>query len=118
MAKVLVIEDDGDLRFVYERALMEAGYDVTLAENMQAARDALQQMTPDVVFLDMGMPDGSGVEVIDFIHNNPRLKHSQIVVVTANERWEEQTESRNIQHFLVKPVTLHDIVMLANSLTR
>ncbi len=118
MAKVLVVEDDRDLLYIYHTALAQAGFEVETASSGSIAQAVLQRTTPDLVILDMMMPDGNGIEVIDYIRSCPHLAQTQVVVVTANDRWEAQTEQRNVEFFLVKPVTLSDLVALSKRLTQ
>lgn len=116
MTEVFVIEDDADLVYIYRTALAQAGYEVTMARSGSEAREALQQSTPDLVFLDMGMPDESGASLIRYMRSLPRFNNTRIVVVTATEGWEKQLNQDDITRFLVKPVTISELVHVANSL--
>lgn len=61
--RVLIVEDDEHFGPMLERALRDAGHDVTLAATLQAARAALHEDPPDVVIADYRLPDGSGADV-------------------------------------------------------
>ncbi|CAN5785857.1 hypothetical protein BH23GEM10_BH23GEM10_15740 [soil metagenome] len=60
---LLMIEDDPDDRAIYGDMLCYNGYDVVLAGNVAEGLRAAEQHRPDLVLLDMGLPDGSGLEV-------------------------------------------------------
>ena len=119
MVNVLVIEDDTDLLFLYQTALSQKGYKVVEARNMTVALELLADpdFVPDLVFLDMGMPDIPGTKAINFMRSDPRFEHTQIVVVTANEQYRDRVADKGISDFLVKPVTISDLVRLADKLT-
>lgn len=116
MADVLVVEDDKDLVYIYRTALAQAGHQVEMARNAQEALAVLQQATPDLVFLDMNMPDENGTRVIEYIHSNGRLRQTQIVVITADDQWRKRIKTGKIARFLVKPVRIADLISLARQL--
>ncbi|MBN1966911.1 MAG: response regulator [Anaerolineae bacterium] len=116
MANILVVEDDADLVYIYRTALAQAGYSITMAQSGREARAALDEAAPDLVYLDMSMPDQSGLDVIDYIHADDRFENTKIVVVTADESWRRRIPTSRIARFLVKPVSIHDLVSLAKTL--
>jgi CheY-like chemotaxis protein len=117
MAEVLVVEDDKDLVYIYRTALALAGHEVTMARSGGEARAHLEHQTPDLVFLDMNMPDESGAVLIKHIRGDSRFRNTSIVVVTANQLWRSQINEHDIQQFLVKPVSIENLVAVANKLT-
>ena len=118
MVKILIVEDDTDLLYLYRTALAQAGYEVQVAATGSAAHQSLQESVPDIVFLDMNMPDMHGLDLLDHMRQDGRYDNTQIVVITANEQWQASAKARNIQLFLVKPVTIRDLVAVAKRLTR
>lgn len=64
MAKILVVDDEIGIRELLREILCDEGYDVVLAENAQTARAARQAARPDLVLLDIWMPDTDGVTVL------------------------------------------------------
>lgn len=117
MTSVLVVEDDKDLVYIYRMALGQAGYQVTMARSGREARQALDREVPDLMFLDMNMPDESGLDVIRYVRADERFRDLRIVVITANPLWERQIAEEDIELFLVKPVAIADMVTLARRLT-
>ncbi len=119
MPTVLVVEDDNDLLFLYHTALSQKGYNVIEARsNAQAmALLAAPDFIPSLVFLDIGMPDAPGTRIIRYMRSEPRFNQSRIVVVTANEQYQNRVSEEDISYFLVKPVTISQLVDIADQLT-
>ncbi len=120
MPTVLVVEDDNDLLFLYHTALSQKGYHVIEARNNAQAMELLQapDFIPHLVFLDIGMPDAPGTRIIHYMRSEPRFNDTRIVVVTANEHYQTRVDEGDISHFLVKPITITQLVDLADELTR
>ena len=85
MAKtVLVIDDDASVRDAFELTLDDLGYQVRLAEDGLKGVDSVKEMRPDLIFLDLKMPNMNGIEVLHKLHE---LDDSlTIYVVTAFAR--------------------------------
>jgi CheY-like chemotaxis protein len=69
--RILIVEDDRDLRFVIRMVVERAGYDVSEARHGVAALESIGAEPPDLVIADLTMPVMSGVELIDQIRSNP-----------------------------------------------
>lgn len=82
--RALIVDDDGLIRTLVSRVLMAAGYDVAIgADGVSALK--LAQDLPDVIVLDMNLPDVSGVAVCRAIRSNPTTQDIPIVVLTGAE---------------------------------
>jgi DNA-binding response OmpR family regulator len=110
--RVLVVEDDMDLLFLYEKALTQGGIEVTTSGNATTAIALLSREKFDIIILDLNLPDAYGTVVIDHIHEDGRHTVKQVVIITANDRWTEDIENRGVEHILVKPVSMAQIVQL------
>ncbi|MCC7449947.1 MAG: response regulator [Anaerolineae bacterium] len=119
MPTVLVVEDDIDLLFLYHTVLSQKGYDVVEARNSTQAMELLEapDFIPHLVFIDMGMPDAPGTRPINYMRSEPRFDNTRIVVVTANEQYRERINENDISHFLVKPVSIAELIAVAAELT-
>jgi two-component system response regulator PilR (NtrC family) len=104
--QVLVIDDEPDLRTLYELTLLREGYQVETAGTVQEARQALQNHRFDVVITDMRLPDGLGTDVLADLKSAQRLE--RCVVITAYGSAENAVESLKAGAFdyLTKPVDL------------
>ncbi|WP_285104732.1 response regulator [Promicromonospora sp. MEB111] len=85
-SRVLLVEDHEELRTVVATVLRNAGLVVTTASSVDAARDALSQgADPDLVVLDLTLPDGSGRELVADLRRDGRLRRVPLVVYTGAE---------------------------------
>lgn len=99
-----VIEDDEDLCFIFSEALRAAGFEADVISDGQIAIDRLAVSQPDVVILDLHLPNVSGVEILRRIRSLPHLKNVRVVITSADARMAEQIESQ-ADFVLIKPVS-------------
>ncbi len=81
---VLHIEDNFDNRLLVRRLLQSDGFEVIEAENALQALDALRTIIPDLILMDINMPDIDGYTLTYQIKATPALKSIPIVAITAN----------------------------------
>ena len=99
--RILVVEDNDDLRGLYRIALRTAGFQVSQASDGLTALRAIEADGPDLVVLDLGLPLISGFEVQrELLHLQAR--HIAVVVVTGLPP--ERTRGLNVSRVLHKPV--------------
>lgn len=108
-AKVLIVEDDSDLRRLYAIGLNQRGFEVKLAANGAEAVERVAQEEPDVILLDLIMPIMDGWEVIERVNFNGRPRAIPIVVISGTPKPEEPTLPC-IVGWLSKPVSLEELV--------
>ncbi|MDP3612644.1 MAG: response regulator, partial [Rubrivivax sp.] len=101
-SRVLVIEDDSDIRRFVRVALESEGHDVTEAANLQRGLIEAGTRRPDLVVLDLGLPDGDGV---DFIREFRSWSSSPVLVLSARsgERDKIRALDAGADDYLVKP---------------
>jgi len=104
--RILVIDDEPDLRTLYELTLLREGYLVETAGTVAQARDALANERFDLVITDMRLPDGMGTELLKSLRGQQRSE--RCVVITAYGSAENAVESLKAGAFdyLTKPVDL------------
>lgn len=105
-AQILVIDDEPDLRTLYELTLLREGYRVDTAGSVQEAMQAIQTRRFDVVITDMRLPDGLGTEILNHMRSTQRAE--RCIVITAHGSAENAVESLKAGAFdyLTKPVDL------------
>jgi two-component system response regulator PilR (NtrC family) len=105
-AQILVIDDEPDLRTLYELTLLREGYRVETAGNLQDALHAVNTQRFDVVITDMRLPDGLGIEILN--HMRVTQRSERCIVITAHGSAENAVESLKAGAFdyLTKPVDL------------
>lgn len=106
--KVLIVEDNPDLRRLYAIALNQRGYEVKLAANGAEAVDRIASEKPDVILLDLIMPIMDGWEVIDRV--NPPDSDAPIPVVVITGQLQPEHKHAKVAAWLSKPVTIGDLV--------
>lgn len=82
-ARILVVEDEADIGDTLQVYLEGEGFHVTLARDGQAALDALGESAPDVVLLDLMLPDIPGIEVLKSLKREARLAETRTVILSA-----------------------------------
>ena len=105
-AQVLVVDDEPDLRTLYELTLLREGYRVNIAESLAQARELLARRSFDVLITDMRLPDGLGLELLRELANAKRPERS--IVMTAYGSAENAVEAlkQGAFDYLTKPVDL------------
>ena len=101
MGKILVADDEPDMRALLADLLEAAGHQVTEAENGQAAVQQVQRELPDLVLLDVLMPMMSGIQVLQRLRNDPATKNLPVIMLTAFSLSDEENE------MLDTPFTYH-----------
>ena len=105
-ASILVVDDEPDLRILYELTLLREGYRVNTASTVQEAREQLKAHRFDVVITDMRLPDGFGMALLQDLRDQQRKE--RCVVMTAYGSAENAVEALRAGAFdyLTKPVDL------------
>jgi two-component system, OmpR family, KDP operon response regulator KdpE len=107
--RVLVVEDDREIRSMIQSSLAVEGFQVATAVSVSEAKALLHNLLPDVLVLDLGLPDGDGIELVHEV----RKRHSlPILVVSARHQ-----ESQKIQlldagadDYLTKPFSVGELL--------
>ncbi|MCH2223520.1 MAG: LytTR family DNA-binding domain-containing protein [Crocinitomicaceae bacterium] len=103
MRKVLIIDDENRTRSLIAKMIDSFGYDIQTipeGENVQSGIKAIQKYNPDIVFLDIQMPDGTGFDVIRSIED----KNFQVIFITAHEEFAIKAIKFSALDYLLKPV--------------
>src|SRR6478735_937713 len=82
MTTILVVEDDPGIRTALSRGLRDRGHAVTVAESGMAALELVVKAGPDVVLLDLGLPDVDGLQVLAMLRG---LGATPVIVITAQD---------------------------------
>ena len=88
-SRVLVVEDDPHTRGWLTRILREDGWEVAEAENGRVALNRLPLVKPDVILLDLMMPEMDGFEFVDEVRRKEETRHLPLIVLTAADVDEE-----------------------------
>jgi two-component system response regulator PilR (NtrC family) len=117
-SRILVVDDEPDLRTLYELTLLRQGFVVDTAEDLASAFACLQDQRFDLVITDMRLPDGLGLDILRHLKAEHRQERS--VVITAHGSAENAVESLKAGAFdyLTKPVELQQFRAVINAALR
>ncbi|HEY3473708.1 MAG TPA: diguanylate cyclase [Anaerolineales bacterium] len=107
----LIIEDERDIVALFRHVLDLAGYHTEIVLDGKAAMDYLSRATPDIVLLDLGLPNLSGSEILVRMNADERLKKIPVVVITAFPHAAEALPVTP-QLILIKPVNIEQMSTL------
>jgi DNA-binding response OmpR family regulator len=103
-ARILVVEDDLDLAHVIGEIFSRDCIEVQFAHTLQESIDACFTFQPHLIVLDIGLPDGNGFNIVDWLRQNENLSRLPLVVYSGREL--SPTERRHLTlgptHFLAK----------------
>jgi DNA-binding response OmpR family regulator len=115
-SKILVVEDDQDIRQLLHLQLTAAGYDTAFARDAATALSAARKESADLILLDLGLPAGGGFVVIERMKAIPELEMTPVIVITARGQQEgEKAVAMGARSFFQKP---HDVGELLAEIRR
>ena len=109
MAKTILIVEDNELNMKLFNDLLEAnGYVVAQARNGTEAMDSARAHLPDLILMDIQLPEISGLEIIKWMKDDDELKHIPIVAITAfaMKGDEERIRAGGCEAYLSKPISV------------
>ncbi|WP_313443252.1 response regulator transcription factor [Novosphingobium sp.] len=120
--KVLIVDDEPHIRRLIQTALTRADYATLEAENAREALDRMRQDRPEVVLLDLGLPDRDGLELVPLLKQNAE---TTLIVISARDATEEKVAALDLgaDDYLTKPFDTDELlarlrVALRNRMTR
>lgn len=116
MAKILLVEDDNNLREIYEARLAAEGYDIVAARDGEEALTVAMKERPDLIISDVMMPKISGFDMLDIIRSTEETKDAKVIMMTALSQAEDKDRADKLgaDRYLVKSqVTLEDVARVA-----
>jgi two-component system phosphate regulon response regulator PhoB len=120
MAHIIVIEDETDLQSVLEYNLKQAGHTVSVAGRGQEGLRLAQQQKPDLVLLDLMLPDVSGTEVCRTLKSHNETKAIPVVMVTARGEEIDRVVGFEIgaDDYVVKPFSVRELLLRISAILR
>ena len=107
MTRVLVVEDEPDIRDALSETLVDEGYEVVSASDGAAALNLLNGQLPDLAVVDLMMPGMDGYAFLRECRAHPRGGEMRVVLITAASRVEDDLD---VEAVLVKPFDLAELV--------
>lgn len=112
MAKILVVDDDIHATTLFKTILTAKGYEAVIVNDSSIAVQTADSTNPDLVILDLMMPEPNGFEVCKMLRADPKFSQTPIVIFTAmgdNESKEAAFET-GADEFLTKPFRVEDLM--------
>jgi CheY-like chemotaxis protein len=113
---VLVVEDDRQTAESLAAQIGVLGHTVAVVYSPRMALRQLNQVIPDVIFMDINMPGVNGLEVLRFLRRDPITAKVPVIIISAEDDKSVQQASleAGANHYIVKPPTLEDIEAALN----
>ena len=120
MAVVYIVEDDENIREIEEFALMNAGHKVLGFENAKSFYKQMGEVLPDLVLLDVMLPDESGNEIVRKLRKNPDTKKLPIIMVTAKTTELDLVKGLDdgADDYIKKPFSVMELISRVKALLR
>jgi len=114
---ILYVEDNPENRLLVRRILMAEGFDVAEAESASKAIEYISSKFPDLILMDINMPEVDGYTLTSRLRENPRLNGVPIIALTANvmKGDRERTLEAGCDGYIQKPI---DVDMLPQQILR
>jgi two-component system cell cycle response regulator DivK len=117
MAKILYIEDIEDNITLVEKIVTSQGHEFFQAHNAETGLDLAMNNLPDLILLDLGLPDSDGQTLSVWLRSEPALEKIPIIVLTA---WPEEVarhtvEAYGLDGYLCKPFSLSNLVQIIDA---
>jgi CheY-like chemotaxis protein len=111
----LIVEDDPNQADIFTTALQHADYDTVTINNGQDALDWLASTAPQIVILDLNLPEVTGDKILAFIRLDENLRNVNVILATANPRQAEMLREQS-DLVLIKPINFAQLKSLAKRL--
>jgi len=107
MAKILVVDDEEHIRFLYSEELTEEGYDVITADSGYKLLEKIEEEKPDLVVLDIKMVDYNGLDLLQDIRN--QYADLPVILCTAYDTFKEDMKSIAADAYVIKSFDLTEL---------
>jgi DNA-binding response OmpR family regulator len=120
MKKILIVDDEPNIVMSLEYTFKKNNFQVFIARDGQEALDILKNALPDLIILDVMMPNVDGYNTLEQIKNDTRLKHTKVIFLSAKNKEKdiEKGLSLGADLYMTKPFSVKKLVEHVNELTK
>lgn len=120
MKKILIVEDDTELQDLMKFSFEHAGYSVYQAYNGKEGLDKTHEIQPDIVILDVLMPEMNGFEVIEELKKDPQLCLIPVIMLTSLSHTRDKLTGIKLgaDEYLVKPIDPYELIFRVEQLLK
>jgi DNA-binding response OmpR family regulator len=110
--KILIVEDEEDSRFIYERLLLKNGYVIKSVNNGEEALSVIDEFKPKIILADWTMPKLNGIELCNIVKSKEAYKLIYFILLTARTSLKDRVEGLDTgaDDYLVKPIENQELV--------
>lgn len=110
--RILIVEDDRDVRLGYHIRLKANNYDTFFAADSVTSMTEARKHQPDLIILDLGLPAGDGFIVMERLRSNTYLAAIPVIIVTGRDPWANRDKAlrAGAKAFLQKPVNNDELL--------
>jgi DNA-binding response OmpR family regulator len=119
--KILIVEDDPDLLFATTRIVKSAGYEVFTASTARQCMECVKKYLPDLILMDVVLPDAKGDALCRQIKEDPALKNIFVVLISGTKTDSaEQADGLEIgaDGYIARPITNRELLARINAMVR
>ena len=113
----LVVEDDFDASVIFAKALEVVGFKTEVIDSGDVALARLKEIVPEIVVLDLHLPNVTGVDILKEIRADERLAETKVIIASADPRTADSLQEK-ADLILLKPITFSQVRDFAARLTR
>lgn len=119
-AKILIVEDERDIVDLLQYNLQEAGFETDYVRNGADALHRAVEKSPDLILLDLMLPEVDGLIVCRLLKNDPRTKNIPIVMVTAKTEERDRIAGLElgVDDYITKPFSPKEVVLRVSAVLR
>ncbi len=120
MAKVLIVEDERDLQQVLQFNFQQAGHEVLVAGSGSDGLRLAREHHPDLILLDVMLPDILGTEVCRMVKSDPASSSIPVVMLTAKGEEQDRVEGFELgaDDYVTKPFSVRELLLRVNAVLR
>jgi two-component system phosphate regulon response regulator PhoB len=120
MARILVVEDEPDIQEVLDYNLKRDGHEVTLTSTAKEGLRLARERRPDLVLLDLMLPDGSGTELCKTLRQDAAMRGVRVMMLTAKGEEIDRVLGFELgaDDYIVKPFSVRELLLRVQSVLR
>ena len=114
--KILAIDDENDVLLIIKTALTGEGYEIITASNGFDGLALAEDHLPDLILLDLRMPEMDGMEVLQRLRNNEKTQNLAVIILTgiSDKKKIREALDKGITYYIVKPFECQDLISKIN----
>jgi len=118
--RIYIVEDDPDIAELLDFNLQSSGYETKSEPNGKKAYDMIMKDPPDLLILDLNLPELSGIQICKFLRENARTKNLPVIMLTAKAQETDKVIGLNIgaDDYITKPFSVKELIARIKALLR